>query len=53
MEDHELVLLAALIADGSIIRGTPKYCFGGDGTPLVEKVRAATIEAGSVVQRGT
>ncbi len=47
MEDHELVLLAALIADGSIIRGTPMYCFGGDGTPLVEKVRAATIEAGA------
>jgi replicative DNA helicase len=47
MHDHELVLLAALIADGSIIRGTPMYCFGADGTPLVEEVRQATLDAGA------
>ncbi|MGA8218757.1 MAG: replicative DNA helicase, partial [Solirubrobacterales bacterium] len=47
MEDHEIVLLAALIADGSIIRGTPMYCFGADGTDLVETVRAAAANAGA------
>jgi replicative DNA helicase len=53
MHDHEVVLLAALIADGSIIRGTPMYCFGADGTTLVEEVRAATIAAGAQFNVGT
>jgi replicative DNA helicase len=47
MEDHEVVLLAALIADGSIIRGTPMYCFGAEGTKLVEEVRVAAGTIGA------
>jgi replicative DNA helicase len=53
MPDHSLVLLAALIADGSIIRGTPMYCFGSDGTELVEEVRAATRSAGAEFKIGS
>jgi replicative DNA helicase len=40
MPDHELVMLAALIADGSTIQGTPALCFG-KGSPVVEEVQAA------------
>jgi replicative DNA helicase len=40
MPDHELVMLAALIADGSIIRGTPALSFGKD-SPVVDEVQAA------------
>src|SRR5581483_7200809 len=47
MPDHDVVMLAALIADGSIIRGTPMYSFGAEGTALVEAVRDATRSAGA------
>jgi replicative DNA helicase len=40
MPDHELVMLAALIADGSIIQGTPALSFGED-SPVVDEVQAA------------
>src|SRR4051794_40649430 len=43
MPDCELVLLAALIADGSITRGTPSFHFGSD-SPVLETVEAATEE---------
>jgi replicative DNA helicase len=41
MEDHELVLLAALIADGAITGRTPCFCFGADSPVLGEVVAAA------------
>ena len=28
MPDHEVVLLAALIADGNLTQRTPRFCFG-------------------------
>jgi replicative DNA helicase len=46
LPDHEVVLLAALIADGSIIDGTPTYHFGEESR-LVEAVRTATDEIGA------
>src|SRR4029079_14396681 len=45
MPDHELVLLAALIADGSITQHTPVFCFGSD-SPLVAEVEAAAAKIG-------
>jgi len=45
MPDHEIVMLAALIADGSIIEGTPSLSFGKD-SPVVEEVQAAAGEFG-------
>jgi replicative DNA helicase len=45
MPDHEIVMLAALIADGSIIDGTPTLSFGKD-SPVVEEVQAAAEEFG-------
>jgi replicative DNA helicase len=41
MPDHELVLLAALIADGDITGGTPGFCFGEGSLVLPEVERAA------------
>jgi replicative DNA helicase len=46
MDDHRIVLLAALIADGSIIRGTPMFTFGTEGSKLVEEVKEAAEGAG-------
>jgi replicative DNA helicase len=40
MPDHELVMLAALIADGSIISGAPALCFGKD-SPVLDQVQEA------------
>lgn len=40
MLDHEIVMLAALIADGCIISGTPGFSFGQD-SPIVDEVHAA------------
>jgi replicative DNA helicase len=40
MPDHELVLLAALIAGGCTIKGTPQFSFGADPS-VVETVEAA------------
>ena len=40
LPDHEIVLLAALIADGSIGGATPAYCFGSD-SGVVDTVEAA------------
>jgi replicative DNA helicase len=43
MPDHELVLLAALIADGYLTQQTPQFCFGPGSAmlPLVEDAVAA------------
>ena len=40
LPDHEIVLLAALIADGSIGEGTPAFCYGSD-SGIVATVEAA------------
>jgi replicative DNA helicase len=40
MPDHELVMVAALIADGCLTRRTPTLAFGRD-SPVVEEVQAA------------
>ena len=37
MPDHELVMLAALIADGNLTNSTPRFCFGPD-SPVLESV---------------
>jgi replicative DNA helicase len=47
MPDCELVLLAALIADGNMTQRTPRFAFGGD-SPVLETVRAATDDIGAV-----
>lgn len=41
MPDHELVMLAALIADGNLTQRTPRFCFGTGSAVLSEVERAA------------
>jgi replicative DNA helicase len=41
MPDHEIVLLAALIADGNLTQRTPRFCFGDGSKVLPEVERAA------------
>ncbi|MBA2506845.1 MAG: replicative DNA helicase [Thermoleophilaceae bacterium] len=41
MADHDLVLLAALIADGNLTQNSPRFCFGEDSPVLPEVERAA------------
>jgi replicative DNA helicase len=41
MPDHDIVLLAALIADGNLTQRTPHFCFGPDSPMLGEVERAA------------
>src|SRR5829696_1264683 len=43
MPDHDLVLLAALIADGNLTQRTPRFCFGAESgvRPQVEHAAAA------------
>jgi len=38
--DHELVLLAALIADGNLTQSSPRFCFGRDSAILDEVFEA-------------
>jgi replicative DNA helicase len=40
LPDHEIVLLAALIADGALTQLTPRFCFG-EGSRVVTEVEAA------------
>jgi replicative DNA helicase len=42
LPDHEVVLLAALIADGAITLVTPRFCFGRDSKVVEEVEQAAT-----------
>jgi replicative DNA helicase len=41
MPDHEIVLLAALIADGNLTQRTPRFCFGENSAVLSEVEHAA------------
>jgi replicative DNA helicase len=41
MPDHEIVLLAGLIADGNLTNPTPRFCFGSNSPVLDEVVEAA------------
>jgi replicative DNA helicase len=41
MPDHQIVLLAALIADGNLTQRTPRFCFGAGSAVLPEVERAA------------
>jgi replicative DNA helicase len=41
MADHDIVLLAALIADGNLTQTTPRFCFGADSPVLSEVEHAA------------
>jgi replicative DNA helicase len=45
MPDHEVVLLAALIADGSLTERTPRFSYGPD-SPVVDTVREAAAAMG-------
>jgi len=45
LPDHEVVLLAALIADGSIAWTTPAYCYGSD-PGVVDTVEEAATACG-------
>jgi replicative DNA helicase len=45
LSDAEIILLAALIADGSIGWGTPAYCYGSN-SKVAPKVKAAAEEYG-------
>jgi replicative DNA helicase len=55
MQDRELVLLGALIADGSLTQRTPCFCFGRDSKVLGEvkkAVGAYGLKLGKVGRRG-
>ena len=45
MRDAEIVLLAALIADGNVTQRTPRFTFGADA-PVAEEVRRAAEDLG-------
>jgi replicative DNA helicase len=45
MPDHELVLLAALIADGNLTQRTPRFSFGA-GSPVLPEVERAAAALG-------
>jgi replicative DNA helicase len=45
LPDHELVLLAALIADGNLTQNTPRFAFGA-GSPVAAEVAAAARAIG-------
>jgi replicative DNA helicase len=45
LADHELVLLAALIAEGSVTGSTPRFCFGPD-SPVLGEVESAAAAMG-------
>ena len=45
MPDHEIVLLAALIADGNLTQRTPRFCFG-EGSPVLPEVERAAAALG-------
>lgn len=45
LEDHELVLLAALVADGNLTQKTPRFSFGPN-SPVLAEVEAAAAAMG-------
>ncbi len=46
MPDAEIVLLAALIADGNLTQNTPRFTYGDD-SPIAEEVEAAAAAVGA------
>ena len=51
MPDHEVVLLAALIADGNLTERTPRFC-SGPGSAILPVVEQAAGELGLTVHDG-
>jgi replicative DNA helicase len=49
LPDREVVLLAALIADGAITQATPRFCFGAE-SKIVEEVERAAAAYGVRMQ---
>jgi replicative DNA helicase len=49
MRDSEIVLLAALIADGNLTGRTPRFCYGPD-SPVLADVERAAADLGVGVQ---
>jgi replicative DNA helicase len=45
MPDHEIVLLAAMLADGNCTSNTPRFCYGPD-SPVRAEVEAAAKQMG-------
>jgi replicative DNA helicase len=45
MRDSEIVMLAALIADGNLTNRTPRFCYGPD-SPVLGAVEAAAADLG-------
>jgi len=52
MPDHEIVMLAALIADGSLTTGSPQFAFGTD-SPIVDEVAEAAAAFGTRLSKTT
>ncbi len=52
MPDREIVLLGALIADGSLTQKTPRFCFG-EGSKVLSAVERAVDEYGLRLGRRT
>jgi replicative DNA helicase len=55
LADHEIVLLAALIADGNLTQRTPRFCFA-EGSPVLPEVERAAASMGlrvSSLHQGT
>ena len=50
LPDHELVLLAALIADGNLTRQTPRFCFGANSA-VGDEVEHAAQAMGARLKR--
>jgi replicative DNA helicase len=46
LPDHEIVLLAALIADGNLTNRTPRFCYG-EGSPVLDEVERAAAACGT------
>ncbi|HEX5899276.1 MAG TPA: DnaB-like helicase C-terminal domain-containing protein, partial [Solirubrobacteraceae bacterium] len=46
MPDHEIVMLAALVAEGSLTERTPRFCFGPD-SPVLDEVQEAAAAFGT------
>jgi replicative DNA helicase len=51
LPDHEVVLLAALIADGNLTQRTPRFCFGPD-SPVLSEVTDAAAAMGLQLRSG-
>jgi replicative DNA helicase len=52
MPDHEIVMLAALIAEGSLTTGSPQFSFGAD-SPVVDEVCEAAAAFGTRLSKTT